>query len=439
MKRHAIAAAVSVLAMTSTGVHAQTVDQLKDALSQAKAAAAQATAAANEAQNALQKVLAVQEKSSFSSSSTSVSTGNTTVDGLTITNGVNSATLYGLIDITYVNQNNADTSGHGLTSPRVAWFSGNRWGITGKRELGDGLKAIYRLESEFESQTGNMDTPGVLFNRDSWLGFESESLGKLTFGRQNALGRDPAASAIYGDPYGSIQANTEEGGYTNNNNFKQLIFYAGSATGTRLDNGVVWKKKFDRVVTGLAYGFGTTPGSFNTGATTSASLAYNGDAYTVSGFMTNANIAGKSHQTYSFGGNFELTPIVRIYGGYFNYKAEQGSLGQRKDDAYTISTKISPKGSKFDYQIGYQTMRSNNAGLTSSGFVQNAFSDTSAITATATGDRNTLYASAFYHIDKATELYVAADKLNTTGGYKASQAKGFASQNEVGVGVRFKF
>ncbi|MFX7858176.1 hypothetical protein ABTK38_20960, partial [Acinetobacter baumannii] len=90
----------------------------------------------------------------------------------------------------------------------------------------------------------------------------SESLGKLTFGRQNAIARD--VSGIYGDPYTSASVTLDEGGYTNVNNFKQLIFYAGSATGTRLNNGVVWKKLWDgRFFTGLAYQFGGVPGQFS--------------------------------------------------------------------------------------------------------------------------------------------------------------------------------
>lgn len=168
-------------------------------------------------------------------------------------------TLYGLIDTTISTVNNTNAAGARTTGFQVPWFSGSRWGLTGKEDLGGGTSAIFKLESEFETPTGNMDTPGVLFNRDAWVGLSSESLGKLTFGRQNAIARD--ISGIYGDPYTSEKVGLDEGGYTNVNNFKQLIFYAGSATGTRMNNGVVWKKMWGgRFLTALGYQFGEVPG-----------------------------------------------------------------------------------------------------------------------------------------------------------------------------------
>jgi predicted porin len=103
-----------------------------------------------------------------------------------------------------------------------------------------------------------------------------------------------------------------------------------------------------------------------------------------------------------------------------------------------VSTKITPAG-KFDYELGYQVMSAHNAGLTGAGFVQNAYSDTSGIAATASGNRKTVYGSAFYHLDKQTEFYLAADHLGTTGGYLAAQAHGFRSQTEFGLGMRYKF
>jgi predicted porin len=84
-------------------------------------------------------------------------------------------------------------------------------------------------------------------------------------------------------------------------------------------------------------------------------------------------------------------------------------------------------------------MDAKNAGLNGGGFVQNAFSNTSGVVASASGKRKTVYGSAFYHLDNVTEFYFAADHLTTTGGYKASQANGFMSQTELGLGMRFKF
>ncbi|MGZ5846526.1 MAG: porin, partial [Ramlibacter sp.] len=196
-KSSIIAAALGVAAV---GAQAQTAEQLKDALAQAQAAAARAQAAAQQAQAALEQALAAAEQAKrnqqVAATPPAAPVPAASGSGLTIASGPNSATLYGLIDITYVSQSNADKASHSVFGPRVAWFSGNRWGLTGQRLLGGqgDLKGIFRLESEFESQTGNMDTPGVLFNRDAWVGLESASLGKLTFGRQNALARDPAAS-----------------------------------------------------------------------------------------------------------------------------------------------------------------------------------------------------------------------------------------------------
>src|SRR5207253_9716757 len=70
------------------------------------------------------------------------------------------ATLYWLIDVTLISKDHANAAGQRLTSPQVAWFSGNRWGMTGVHQLAghDGLKAIFKLESEFESETDRKST-----------------------------------------------------------------------------------------------------------------------------------------------------------------------------------------------------------------------------------------------------------------------------------------
>ncbi|MFZ6756168.1 porin [Undibacterium sp. Ji50W] len=432
--------ALAILGALAGTTQAQSVQDLQQALAQAQKAAADAQKAAQQAQEALaqiqQATVAASQAAEATKSSASVT--QPAGEGLVYKNGGDMVRLYGLIDLSLSNKNNADKAGNSQKDMSVAWFSGNRWGIEGEHALKDtdGLKAIFKLESEYELPTGNMDTPGVLFNRDAWLGVQSESLGKLTLGRQNTLARE--FSKIYGDPYGSAGVTLDEGGYSNNNNFKQLIFYSGSATGTRYDKGIVWKKEFGNIVAGVGYQVGGIPGDTTTGTTKSLGLAYNGGDVNVSGFYNSANVNGYTHSSYSVGGNYQFG-LIRLNAGYISYKADQPvAIGNRSDKAYTLSAKFTPAGN-FDYELGWQTMNAENAAVNGSGYVLNAYANTASASKTATGKRKTWYGSAFYHFDKRTELYFALDRLNTDGTYLAAQANGFTSQNEYAIGMRFKF
>ncbi len=354
---------------------------------------------------------------------------------------VDTVTLYGLIDATLSDLSNSNAKGDHKRGFQTAWMSGNRWGITGRHGIFDNkVGVIFKLESEFDYQTGEEDTPGVLFNRDAWVGFQSEALGKLTFGRQNAIARD--YTGIYGDPYGSSRVTLEEGGYTNVNNFKQLIFYAASATGTRVDRGAVWKKEFGPFVAGLQYAFGTSNvGDFQKGSTETAAFGFNapGDLFHLAGFYNHFNVNDLVHKAWSLGGNVQLGPLVRLNTGYYKYDSEQGGgVGKRKDHAWTVSAKLSP-GASFDYELGYQIIHAANAGVNSSGFILTPYADAAGVKSTATGDKKTLYGSVFYHFDRRAEVYLAADYMKLTDGYKLAVTNGHNSQVEVGVGVRMRF
>jgi predicted porin len=438
MKQRLIA--VAVLATLAQGVHAQSSpEDLQQALAQAQKAAADATGAAQQAQRALEQIRASaaatpQPKAEASDNGISQAAG----EGVMLKSGADYVRLYGLLDMSLSRKTNADKSGNTLNDMPVAWFSGNRWGIEGQHALKDsgGLKAIFKLESEYELPTGDMDSPGVLFNRDAWLGMESDTIGRITLGRQNTLARE--FSKIYGDPYGSAGVTMEEGGYSNNNDFKQFIFYSGSATGTRYDKGLVWKKQVGQFMVGVGYQLGGIPGDFDSGTTKSLGLAYNGGKLNIAGFVNSANVNGYKHASYSIGGNYQFG-LVRLNTGYVHYTADQPALiGNRVDNAYTISARFSPAG-RFDYELGWQTMNADNAAVNGSGYVINAYANTAGATRTGTGKRKTWYASSFYRFDKRTELYLALDRLKTDGTYLAAQANGFKEQNEVAVGMRFKF
>ncbi|QBY55382.1 porin [Cupriavidus oxalaticus] len=99
-------------------------------------------------------------------------------------------TLYGVIDgsVEYVNRvaAAATTPGAGgsrFGMPSVGGLSASRWGLRGVEDLGGGTQALFVLESGFQWDTGSLSS-APLFNRQSYLGVQNKSYGKLTFGRQ---------------------------------------------------------------------------------------------------------------------------------------------------------------------------------------------------------------------------------------------------------------
>lgn len=358
--------------------------------------------------------------------------------------GNTTVSIYGILDATFATQNHADAAGNRGTAPVVSWMSGNRFGIDASHVINPttGLKVIGRLENEFELPTGNLDTNNVLFNRDAWVGVQSEDIGKITFGRQNTLPRDFAQT--WGEAFGSREVSLDEGGWNNNNQMQYLINYAGGANGTRYNSAVVWKKKTGQWVTGLAHQFngggGYVPGDIGTGTTTAGAVAYNGGQWNVNGTFSRANIAGLTHQVFGFGGNFQITPEVLVRGGYFNNSADQAVVGKRKDNVFTASLTLTPTAiPNTQFDIGYYNVRAKNAGYAASGNTLGVNADTSAVATAADGKLSTLYAAAFYRWDRQTDVYVAMDTVRTTGGFRLGFTNGFSSATEFGAGLRFKF
>ena len=381
--------------------------------------------------------------------------------------------LYGLLEATLGGMTHTTTGGAPQIGMPVSWFSGNRWGVDLTQRLSkiegkqpsNNFNLIAKLESEFELPSGNMDTPGVLFNRDAWVGVQSKDFGKLTLGRQNALPRDVAQ--IWGDPYGAAANSLNEGGFSNVNNFKQLIYYAGGGNGangqgdTRYDAAIVWKKLFDNgLFLSAGYNFaddngpggpnGTGPVSgaeFNKGSTLAAGLGFNAGRFHTSAFYTSGNVLvpktigdgniGAQDQSVGIGANYDWGGF-RLNTGFIAYTGDQGALGRRNDKAWTVSTKLAPSR-YFDYELGVQEFYAKNAAVNGSGFVLRPFRNAIGATNTINGSRFTVYGSLIMHPVPNIDVYLVGDDLLTGGGYLDGRANGFKHQNETAMGARFKF
>ncbi|WP_234775553.1 porin [Paraburkholderia tropica] len=172
-------------------------------------------------------------------------------------------TLYGLLDegVTYV----SNEAGKRFVGMMAGENFGNRWGLRGTENLGDGYKAIFDLESDFDLNTGSAvaGIGSALFGRQAYVGIESP-YGTITLGRQYDFAWDfmtlgyfsPAAYAL------------ATGGH---------IGDVDRQGGDRLNNAVKYTSPiFDGLQFGALYSFGGVPGQFAEDSAFSLGARYDG-------------------------------------------------------------------------------------------------------------------------------------------------------------------
>ncbi|BEG75847.1 porin [Achromobacter xylosoxidans] len=135
-----------------------------------------------------------------------------------------SVTLYGIIDagIGYnkisgtapaIDRASGKTQNVDVSGSRIGMIngvqSGSRWGLKGSEDLGDGLRAMFQLESGFDSSNGN-NTLDRLFGRQATVGLANDAWGSVEFGRQATVGSNFLAEI---DPFAAsfTQANIGTG------------------------------------------------------------------------------------------------------------------------------------------------------------------------------------------------------------------------------------
>jgi GBP family porin len=194
-----------------------------------------------------------------------------------------SVTLYGILDggIGYQQIKGNTSRAEGRTGATDAKYtktgmingiqSGNRWGVKGAEDLGDGLRAVFQLESGFDLGTGKHAQGDRLFGRQATLGLASDAWGQLDFGRQTNIG-----SKYFGaiDPFGLGFAQANMGAAftaVNTVRYDNMVMYQtpnfsgfqfGVGYSFNVDGGQEWKESGTddankrAITTGLRYANG---------------------------------------------------------------------------------------------------------------------------------------------------------------------------------------
>ena len=158
-------------------------------------------------------------------------------------------TLYGVADV-YIEAGKGDRHEISLNS---GGLSGSRLGFDASRELGDGLKAVAKLEAGYALDHGTSTQGGILFGRQAYAGL-SGSFGTVTAGRQYT----PQFLALdANDPFDTGAGSAVSSGIV-------------SLFASRANNSVVWSAPSSG---GFAVTAMVALGESNTGSQTNSTLA----------------------------------------------------------------------------------------------------------------------------------------------------------------------
>ncbi|HLU20795.1 MAG TPA: porin [Pusillimonas sp.] len=116
-------------------------------------------------------------------------------------NAETSVTLYGIVDGgigyqqlkgTYIDATGTPVDYNGKRTGMINGInSANRWGLKGTEDLGNGLQAVFVLESGFDLGTGvsgqSLGNSNRMFGRQATVGLQSDAWGRLDLGRQTNI------------------------------------------------------------------------------------------------------------------------------------------------------------------------------------------------------------------------------------------------------------
>ncbi|WP_417275975.1 porin [Castellaniella sp.] len=357
-----------------------------------------------------------------------------------------SVTLYGILDTGYGYQNyKYDHNGADATAKtsglRSGTVNGNRFGLKGSEDLGNGLRAIFQLEQGFDIGNGQPSSDRQ-FHRQAFVGLSSDSWGAFTMGRQYSAGVEVGNLISNGWNLGDVDKVFGGVGYANriDNSFKyvspdfagfKLIALYGSEGDDTIErvDGQGWAKSYDPA-TGK-----TTDGSSERTSRTSLGLTYAngpisaGASYDRSGRTANDDAITNWNLNAAY--DFEVVKLSLAYGQDRNGKLGwAGAAGSYIDGLPSAAT--------------YQDFKSNNYHVGLSAPLAGGklyagwnYSTSNLDDADKFGDGadniSTYQINYFYPLSKRTGVYTYASYGKNLGYVK--DLKG----TEAGIGLNHKF
>lgn len=267
-------------------------------------------------------------------------------------------TVYGLVDAGFTSVNNTG-KGAVTYADTCGPLGCNRLGFKGKEDLGDGNAAIFTLENGFNIQTGKLGQGGVMFGRQSFVGFTNPTLGTLTFGRQydslsDTVGMFPSSNNFalgYGSHFGDLD------------NLNQSI---------RINNAAKYVSPvWNGFQLDTMFSLGGQAGNFATNRVSALAVSYtNGPVAMAAGYLNIHNPATKpdgSGGVYASNGNYvgslsnyvglQDADSMGVFAAGGSYRIGQATIGAiyshtaLRNSQYFVANGFAGAGSGSDFKL----------------------------------------------------------------------------------------
>jgi predicted porin len=326
-------------------------------------------------------------------------------------------TIYGLVDVGVVSERGG--SAGSVTKVTSGVGSQSRLGFRGNEDLGNGLSAIFQLETGFKADDGTLDSTNTIFNRQAFVGLKSKDAGTLTLGRQYTMLYN--AMSQVADPFGA--------GYAGS--IKNLFPAAGA--NTRTSNAIVYATpSYEGFSAEGLYSLGEQAGSTTAGRQFGFGLLYGQGPLNARLVYNNRNndtaaVGATPAKLQDTGRNtlFAINYDFQVVKAYFAYGADKGVNSAALPVANAYGYTVAPKASldSNDLLIGVQVPVAPNGTIMASYIRKND--------KTVNNQDADQWAIGYLHsLSKRTGVYVAYAKIKNKNG--AGYTVG--NNNEAGSG-----
>jgi len=345
-----------------------------------------------------------------------------TLSGLAAAQDASSVQIYGQVSAGVTSENHQGAgNGSSLNYVGNNEFAYSWLGFRGNEDLGDGVKAIFRLESGLNTNSGTVSQPQSttaqkLFNRQSYVGLNFGAYGEVTVGRQFSAAVDRVIRGLDIYQVAGSSARTTPLALYGVNKYGASASTANAAFDSRVDSSVKYRLTVPSAGLQLGASFGLDDGAgrnytFDVGQGTKDYQV--GAMWSKYQAPSNLLVAGREPEqtTWMLGGNAALGP-VRVYLGYLQNSADTASPLQAGSPQQV--DKVWELGARWTVQAGLD--------LTAVVYQDKGTAINNVVG--RNGDKTTWVASADYYFSKRTSVNLGMFSNQMKDGYRLDPVNG---------------